>query len=103
MTRFAAAFFCFVFSLDAARADIGLVQVPVACGTVAEVYGILQSNMPGMTKIGSGNDARGQDVAVLFAGAEHWALLATMAADRICVVASGRMWTTPPTAPVEQF
>lgn len=103
MTRIAAAMVFLLFGPDAAQADVNLVQVPVACGTIAEVYGLLQTNMPDMANIGSGNDSRGKDVAVLFAGADHWALVATMQADQICVVASGHIWTAPPSAPVAQF
>lgn len=103
MIRIAAIVVFFHLSVNVARAEVDLVQVPVACGTIAEIYGLLQTKMPGMSRIGTGSDKRAQDIAVLFAGAEHWALVATMTADQICIVASGRIWTVASAAPVAQF
>ncbi len=103
MLRIAAAVVFFQVSATIAQADVDLVKVPVPCGPTAEMYGLLQRNMPEMSNIGAGSDQRGQDVAVLFVGPEHWALIATVSADQICVVASGRTWTTTQAAPVAQY
>ena len=103
MIRIAAAVVFFQFSLNLAQAEVNLVQVPVACGPVAEINDLLHNYMPGMSNIGKGSDARGQDVAVLFTGPEHWALVATTSANLLCVVASGSNWTAAPPVPDAQF
>jgi len=78
-----------------ANAAIDLVQVPAACGTLKDVYDLLNVNMPVRVTIGKGGDSRGDDLVVLFNGAGgHWALVAALSPNSYCVVASGRNWRT---------
>lgn len=84
-----------VFSMlsSSAHAAVDLVNVPIACGSVAEVHELLRINMPGQEAIGKGEDSVGNDVAVLLTDAGHWAMVTKFTDGRVCVIASGRNWT----------
>lgn len=81
-----------VFAATAPNAAADLVQVPAACGTMEDVYQLLSRNMPHPKPIGKGGDSRGNDLVVLFAGSNYWALVAKLSPNQVCIVASGRNW-----------
>jgi hypothetical protein len=84
-----------VFAAPAANAAIDLVQVPAACGTLQDVKDLLSVNMPSADTIGKGGNSRGEDLVTLLTGSTgYWALVATMSPTSVCIVASGRNWTT---------
>ncbi|CAN5331660.1 hypothetical protein BH10PSE9_BH10PSE9_20440 [soil metagenome] len=85
----------------AAHAEVGLVSVPVLCGTSADVMNTLAVKMPTPEEIGGGGDGRGVPIATLLTGNGYWALLAMLSSDRVCVVASGHDWTV--TDPAKAF
>ena len=79
-------------STAAADAAVDVIQVPAACGTMADVRELLSVNMPNPEAIGTGGDGRGRALVTLFAGDGYWALTAAMADGKVCVIASGRNW-----------
>ena len=84
-----------IIAAPAARAEINLVQVPAACGTLKDVQDLLSANLPNPVTLGKGGNSRGEDLVVLLTGASgYWALVATMSPTNVCVVASGRNWKT---------
>ena len=83
-----------IFAGSAASAEVSLIEVPAACGTVDEVEALLSVNMPNSQAIGRGSSSRGDTLVVLLTGTTgHWAMVATMSPTNVCVVASGRDWT----------
>jgi hypothetical protein len=82
-----------LFATTPVNAEIDLVKVATPCGTLEDVYDLLHPKMPTSTTIGKGGDSRGEQIAILLTGEDYWALVATLAPGRVCVVASGRNWT----------
>ena len=82
-----------MFATSAPRAEISLEKVATPCGTLQEVHDLLRINMPNPQSIAKGGDSRGNDIAILLTGDNYWALVATLSATRLCIVASGRNWT----------
>ena len=103
MKRIVAALALGIFFAPVANAAVGLVQVPVACGTIAEVHDLLGVNMPKPEPIGKGDDSGGQGRVVLFTGNGYWALITRTGADSLCVVASGHNWTVIESQPATGF
>jgi hypothetical protein len=103
MKRMIVALALSVFTIPAADAAVGLVQVPVACGTIEEVHTLLGVNMPKPEAIGKGDDSGGHDMVVLFTGSGYWALVTKVSADGLCVVASGHNWTVKEPRPATGF
>jgi hypothetical protein len=92
-----------MFIVPVANAAVGLVSVPVACGTIAEVHDLLDVNMPKAEPIGKGDDFGGPGRVVLFTGNGYWALITRTGADSFCVVASGHNWTVTGPRPATGF
>ena len=82
-----------IIAAPVANAAVGLSQVPAACRTVDEVRNLLSAKMPDPEEIGKGGDSKGAKIATMLVGNGYWALLATLAPDKVCVVASGHNWT----------
>lgn len=77
----------------AATAEVDLVKVPATCGAHQEVMAVLSGRMPNPHAIAKGGDSHGQDVVLLIADANYWALVAKTEPGKVCVVASGYNWT----------
>jgi hypothetical protein len=76
----------------AATAEVDLVKVPATCGAYQEVMAMLSGRMPNPHAIAKGGDSRGEDIVLLIADANYWALVAKVEPDKVCVVASGYNW-----------
>ena len=87
----------------AATAEVDLVKVPATCGSYQEVMEVLSVRMPNPHAIAKGGDSHGEDVVLLMADANYWALVAKMSAGNVCVVASGYNWTAIAPQVVEAF
>ena len=92
-----------VLVATSAVAEVDLVNVPVTCGSYQEVMQVLSVRMPNPKAIAKGGDSRGDDVVLLIADADYWALVAKMSAGNVCVVASGYNWTAIAPQIVEAF
>ncbi|MCR4283274.1 MAG: hypothetical protein NUV72_09650 [Bauldia sp.] len=91
------------FLATTADAEVELMKVPATCGTFQEVTDVLSLRMPDPHAIAKGGDSRGEDVVLLLADANYWALVAKMQPGRVCVVASGYNWTAIEPAGAKAF
>lgn len=82
-------------AMQPAHAEITIIQVPAACGTLDEVQFLLSVHMPVQNAIGIGGNSSGKDIAVLLTGKEgYWAMVATQSPNSYCIVASGSNWNS---------
>lgn len=91
------------FLATAAHAGVDIVKVPASCGPYEEVMEVLSARMPNPRAIAKGGDSRGEDVVLLMADANYWALVAKTSPGNVCVVASGYNWTDIEPSVVEAF
>ena len=87
----------------AATAEVDLVKVPATCGPYQDVMAALNARMPNPRAVAKGGDSRGEDVVLLMADANYWALVAKLGPGQVCVVASGYNWTAIEPRVVEAF
>lgn len=103
MIRFATIVASAALIVTAANAEVEIITVPATCGTYQAVMDVLSVRMPNPRAIARGGDSRGEDVVLLIADANYWALVARMSQGNVCVVASGYNWTQIEPRVVESF
>ena len=82
-----------IFTCPIANAEINVVQVPAACGTIAEVRDFLSRYVENRQTVGIGRNSQEEPTVVLVSGTNgHWAMVASMSPTQSCIIASGHSW-----------